>query len=316
MRSIVAVVAGALASACTGIPEPPLDLDAPVTARDVAAPFAILPDTEPEPGPAPGPVGERPGLVVLEPEAEDADACFFEVEAIGLPAVRDDGRVVVFVESDPTGGADAWVGGDELVTVDLVDVEGSDRRRLTEDIAERGGEDARGTIGDVDAESCRAYERRLRARVRDYNAELRRYRAMQQLDVVVVDTERYGEIDPSKILAATDVAPELRPVQALYRAGWFALRVPGLRVLSQEAKSAWRSTDELCDADPHILEVWGDRRSNVGVVVVDHANGGCLCDETPTIHPIAVPPAVFDELDRRPSEPYLQLVDAACEAVC
>jgi hypothetical protein len=103
-------------------------------------------------------------------------------------------------------------------------------------------------------------------------------------------------------------------VEALYRAGWFALRVPGLRVLSREAKLQWRVADEFCDTNPHIREVWGDRRSGTGVAVVDHSSGACLCDDAMTVHPITVPAAVFDELAVRPSERYLQLVDAACEA--
>jgi hypothetical protein len=248
---------------------------------------------------------------VIEPDEYGADACSFEVRAIGLPAVRDDGRVVAFVEADAIGNAEGWVGGDDFVTVDRVDVEASDRRRLTDDIWDRGGLEPEFT---VTADACRGYEHRLRQRVRDYNVELRRYRPMQQLDVVVVDPERVGETDPSTILSAYAVAREDRPVQALYRAGWFALRVPGLRVLSREAKAGWRVADEFCDADPHIQEIWGDRRSGAGVAVVDHVSGGCLCDAALAVHPIAVPAAVFDELAVRPSERYLQLVDAACEA--
>jgi hypothetical protein len=221
---------------------------------------------------------ERPELLVLQPERD----CSYRVKALGLPAVRDDGRVIAFVEED--GDAS------ELVRLDLVDIERSDRDTLT----------------DETYEPCEAYERSLRNRVHELDAALDDYRAMRPLDVVVVDRERADETDPSAILPAHQVARADRPVQAIYEDGWLTLRVPGMRVLSHQAHTDWRVPS--C-GDPHVRELWGDRDSRVGVAIVDDACGT-------STHAIEVPPVVFHELAQRPSERYLQLVDAACESVC
>jgi hypothetical protein len=221
---------------------------------------------------------ERPELLVLQPERD----CSFRVKALGLPAVSNDGRVIAFVEEDAEAS--------ELVRLDLVDIERTDRTPLADEIFE----------------PCEAYERSLHTRVHALDAELRDYRAMQPLDVVVVDRERDDETDPSAILPAHRVARADRPVQAIYEDGWLTLRVPGMRVLSHQAHTDWRVPS--CGA-PHLRELWGDRESRTGVAIVDDACGT-------TTQAIDVPPVVFHELAQRPSERYLQLVDAACESVC
>ena len=79
-----------------------------------------------------------------------------------------------------------------------------------------------------------------------------------------------------------------------------------MRVLSHQAHTDWAVPS--C-GEPHVRELWGDRESRAGVAIVDDACGT-------TTHAIEVPPVVFHELAQRPSERYLQLVDAACESVC
>ena len=307
MPAVRVAVAFLLLAGCTEHSEPPLDLEAPDAAREVEVAFAVLPEDARDDAELQAiaeefaPLEGHPELLVLEPESpEDADACAFGVKAVGLPAVHRDGRRVAFVEDDPPGNADGWAPGSEFVVLDVVDDTRSARERLADWVDDRG--------------DCSTYEKRLRARVREYNDALRAYRPMQRMDVVVHDPQRQFEVDPSTILPASDVAHADRPVQALWHAGWFVMRVPGIRVLSREAKLDWRVRDELCDTDPHLEEVWGDREAQIGVAVLNHSSGACLCDDGVTSHPIVVPAPVFDEVAQRPSERYLQLVDAACEA--
>jgi hypothetical protein len=245
-----------------------------------------------------------PRLLVIEPvDADERDECWFEVVEIGLPAVRNDGTMLAVVEHDGNSGAEGHIGGSDFVTHDLDNVEGSDRRRLADDAWDRAGT---ADDGPLDRRACRRYEQRLRERVAAFNAELADYRPLEQLDVVVHDPDLFGDQDPANVPAPA------RPVQAMYREGWFTLRVPGLAVLATQAHAAWQVDDALCDATPHIDDIYGDRTARVGVVAVNHAGDTGECDgEAQSFHPVALPAAVFDELDRRPSDRYWSLVDAS-----
>ena len=117
-----------------------------------------------------------------------------------------------------------------------------------------------------------------------------------------------------EIVSPREVPAADRPVEMLYQQGWFVLRVPGLKVLTRQAKAGWREYDDFCSIDPKLRMLWGDETTGLGVVLVDHISGACLCEDPSYFHAVTLPPTAFEALAARPSERYTQHVDAACEA--
>ena len=324
MRKLLALTVLVL-PACIDPPEE-LDLDSAEARLPAEGRLQILPDgrrapvnefapedeVEDEDERSEAPEPKRPRLAVVKPD-EDEDDCYLDTLQVGLPAISDDGSAMVFVEYENTEAAEPWLIGSWLVTVDAQTTQELQRRPLTDAVW-----DGDALTDEAERKECRRHTRRLTRRVREVNTQLRSFRPLRKLDVMIVDPNRVEDEDPSEILPPRSLPADERPVQALYRSGWFSLRVPGIRVLSREAKLGWRELDPygFCDTDPHLRSLWGDAQTGLGLVVLDHNSGGCLCYSDTQRVGITVPAAVFEETDRRPTAPYRERVEACYDDDC
>ena len=148
-----------------------------------------------------------PALKLVDRSRGDASACQIGVDAHGLPALNPDGTRVAFVEYPWCGYDDEAGCGSDLVIVPTSDGTRESRRRLEDSTRELGAYPE-----ETDAEQCREIRERHRQRADRFTAELRGFRPLQALDVVVVDPDRLGEVDPSYIVPIADLPAAHRPV--------------------------------------------------------------------------------------------------------
>ncbi len=278
--------------------------------RSGIAGHLVIPDSErvEVQTPTPIPLGDfevdspRFSLVDLPPD--DVWLCTFELQVHGLPAVRRDGTALAFVVGEPPGGSDGPLSSTFII----------------EGVTEQPSRDARpleeGDSDDEDDESdgCRSYRARLAERVEAYNVELEAYRPLTRLDILGDWPKWDPDSDPTELVPPTALPVARRPVQALYRKGWFVIRIPGVRVLTRQAKTHWRHTDEYCLTNPNINGIWGDATTGLGMVSVDHIGGACLCDNGQYMHPITLPADVFEESNARPTDAYTEQIERAFDS--
>ncbi len=91
-----------------------------------------------------------------------------------------------------------------------------------------------------------------------------------------------------------------RPVEMLYNAGQLIVRVQGLEVLSRQDRPRWAGPRDSMDARvPNILAVYGDRPSEIAVVLRDYQNASCMSDTQRYAGVARLSEAVFAEIELR-----------------
>lgn len=229
-----------------------------------------------------------------DPDYDDGYICDFQVVPHNFPAVSEDGEQVAHASIHVDGNADIT---DEYMNLTWTDVE-SDRSLAHEQVYARG-EHPYAEPENLERD-CAPVIEEIRSRVDELNHRLAetKWRPMQKLALEINDPDAMWDDDEDEpdvgILPAS-----ARPVEAMYRNGYFIARVPGMRLLDRQERMDWRQWDEFCDTNPHLTEIWGDRLTGASLVSYNHSSGGCLCDDHEYFSAITLAPAVFNELDRR-----------------
>lgn len=204
--------------------------------------------------------------------ADGAARCPFDIHAVGLPAIREDGGAVASLRRHSSGPGE---GEDEVVSFGLLDVETGDISGYEELVdGGRGGTRKRFT--------CWRWYKDAKTKALEINETLANgWRPMHLLPV---------DIDPSLgpygDEAAGDERPpaERRPVELTIKQDQVVLRVPGVKVLARFEDDWPRPEDDEPDEGmcwyhgPSPQEVFADKETGVAMVSVAYESGPCMCD--------------------------------------
>ena len=274
----------------------------PATVTIELAPTAPEPDDvepEAEEAEADAPYAGPPRIVVTRwddtlDEQEDrywADGtarCPFEVQALGLPAVDDDGTTLAWYSREMGGASE---GEDEIASVRMVDL-GSDV------------EVEKTVLVDGNDNACWRWYKRARARAAELNERFADgWRPLEQLGVQPHGTGQaygYDELDEPEV----PYTPHTRPVQLTWMHDEVVLRIPAVKVLARSA-AAWQIPADDPDVGgcwydaPAPTQLWVDRQTGASAVFVEHISGPCYCDSYEEMHAFAIGAEAILEIDRR-----------------
>lgn len=263
----------------------------------------LVPDAvaDPEVGPsAPRALARGPIRIVVSPFRFDDDPlwadgtarCPFDVDAVGLPAIREDGRVIADLRSWASGFSE---GEDEVVSFSLFDVETEAVSGVQVLVEGDGGERGR--------YDCWHWYKEAKAQAAEINDTLASgWRPMRELPVEVdPGLAPYAEADD-----ADDRLPaNVRPVQLTVRQGQVVFRVPGVKVLSRVDEKWPRPQDDEPDEGmcwyhgPFPEELVVDDKTGVVVASVRYESGPCMCDSVVTREVFRIDGETLAEIDVR-----------------
>lgn len=234
-----------------------------------------------------------PPRLRLEPldRSGDHDWCDDTVIAEGFPAMRDDGQVYVVAIDEIDAGSDIggrtvvqWrnVADDGVVTANKV-YDGEDTYALTESDPEHGCTRARARIAKV---------------LRPLNEGLATgWRSLIAMPVQLPAPPSWDGEPPAPARRLAE-----RPVDVLYRNGYFIARVQDAKVLQKLVKTEWLGTDPEYSLDayePTIMGLFRDPATGFAVAMLSYETGSCMSDPTLYPQPIALAPEVVAEAERR-----------------
>jgi hypothetical protein len=276
----------------------PLACTAPVEAESLelteppSQPEAALPSWSHVPDAAAQPVDpDTQPRLVLELDVEPREGfCPYQVEVRNFPAIDVEGTTLVRVDARVPGASD---GEDERMWLTYV-VPDQDQRDQTVYDRDDDFDHHDGTS------HCDAAIATLRDDVDAINADLasRTWRPLERLDVVATD-EYFPFVDWSERIDALPL--DQRPVEVLYRGGYFIARVRQTKVLLELDRPHWQlEGDPFCSRNPNVNGIEVDRLSQLALVSYDHQTGACLCYADEYVDVVRLPSALLDEVDRRP----------------
>jgi hypothetical protein len=239
------------------------------------------PESEPEPATQTEPgsrrTSSRPRFVAAAP---GPDACW-GVEAVGFPAISEDGTTVV-VPRDTHLQMSPVPGTMDLEWHDLASgAVGLQPIVIHEEFDE------------TDDSSCNHVSRGIRRRARAANEALAdvRWRVMEELPVALLEP---SIADEPRAEYLAKVAPAERVVQLVTRHGEAVLRIPGVAVLERHSL--------LGGGEP--FAVYGDRTTGTVVLVTIRCAGdSCTCDPSFTAQVLHWSDETFAAIEARPCTP-------------
>lgn len=268
-RSLVVLLSLGLAG-CADVAPDALELaaaEAPLDDELELADYALIPDAQhvlPPPS-------DTPTLrLVTRPSTSDDELCGIDIEASGFPAISGDGRTIVHQLSEVPGNGDQ--------TQHSLTFFAGDTKRRTLIYADA-------FLDDVDGD-CEPLRLAAQAEVDALNTELARSRWRTLERMTTTNDSDYG---------ATTNTLDLH-----WHAGWFAIRIPGQKVLQREAKPSWRGSeldDEFCSSEPNLRTLWFDRATRRSLVTFDYAGPSCMCDDAEQQDTLVISQAVIDAAD-------------------
>ena len=310
----------AVLGACTAPPPTPEELVVEESEPRAHSEVVSIPAAKPRP-PAPKPAAPAPPAEIIAlpagrpalffhdrcDPADEMDECLpgigecrFAVTSEGFPAISLDGTQVVAYEQTSSSGADMDMGTYEVVWRSTEDDRELRRVRLAD-----GSAVGRSSEWGEDAKACAEEAEAVGHAVASVEAELRDgWRSLPPLAVEVPLDENRRMMMSEEELAAWQAprAPAARPVEALYRSGFFYLRVKGIEVLLEETHTDWLGDPPemtLNSFTPNIRALWGDATAGVAVVAMDYESGSCMSSTDAVYHVVRPSPEAFAEIEAR-----------------
>jgi len=223
--------------------------------------------------------------------ADGTARCPFDVRAVGLPAIREDGQSIATLSSETSGPSE---GEDELVSFRVFDIE---TEEFSEDQSLVEGS------GDRKSYDCWRWYKAAKASAAEVNDTLAQgWRPMHPLPV---------EVDPrlapygDEGRTSQRPPPHSRPVQLTVLQGQAVFRVPGVKVLSRNEDRWPRPQDDAPDEGmcwyhgPNPEEIFADAETGVALVSVRYESGPCMCDSPVYSEVIHIDAATLSEIDSR-----------------
>jgi hypothetical protein len=307
VRSHLSLVVVVLVLGCAAAPKVAPSAEG-ATSDDEVAPGLVVevPNIDPHP------LGEaavaRPILWLAPADLIEGDwaieervpnECPFVVHSTGLPAIADDGTVVL---------PPATIAGHGLEKVKPeVRLQWGQESLVVHVLVERSYdvplEDA------LDQAPCSTAYAEAGKRVAELDARLgeSKWRSLELVDVAVPGPP--GGMD----FGIDDLPLAKRPVELLYHGGRLIARVRDVEVLFSQSRPEMRQTvDEFCSADPIPLELWIDRPTNQAVLAYSHNDYGCLCTDEVHYATFTATDELLAAIDSRPpaSVAFAELMDA------
>jgi hypothetical protein len=264
-------------------------VDPPSKHEDALPSWSHVPDAAAQPVDP----DSQPRLVLTLGPAGSEDMhesfCPYQVGARNFPAIDVEGTTLVRVDAQVSGASE---GEDEALRLTYVTPEQGQRAQTIYD--RKDDFDRDGTA------HCDAALAKLREDLDTFNAELaaRTWRPLERLDVVPSDSY-FRFVDWREPIEALPL--DQRPVEVLYRGGYFIARVRQAKVLLELARPHWQRDDAFCQRNPRVNAVEVDRISQLALVYYDHESGACLCYPDEYVDVVRLPSSLLAEVDRRPT---------------